>query len=353
MNSRLGLEGVFEEETLPTLIRRSGMSDWAGDRLRILDRRKLPFSFEFIECQSAGDVADAIRTMVIQGAYSISIAAGYGLALAAHGASLAKIEAAAEMLRATRPTGLALSRMMDAALDAARRERHHPSEAICAITHQAAAALARQGYEAGRSAAELIPNGATILTHCFPDRAYAYMLVAAKEAGKRYNIICSETRPYLQGARLTALVATEMGFRTRVVTDGMGGYLMRQGIVSHFVTAADRVCLDGTVCNKIGSYQYALACADNGKPYVVLRQSGPDPGSATEADIKIEMRDGNEVVEFMGHRTAPDAANGLYPTFDIVPPRLVDLIVTDRGVFAPDGVSGYFDAPVKVPNAVV
>lgn len=133
----------------------------------------------------------------------------------------------------------------------------------------------------------------------------------------------------------------ELGFAIQVKTDGMGGYLMREGIVDYFITAADRVCMDGTVCNKIGSYQYALAAADTGRPYFVLRQSGPDVESATEKDITIEMRDGEEIVTFMGHRTAPLGAQGLYPTFDIVPPRLISKIVTDRGAFDPGLIRTY------------
>ena len=110
--------------------------------------------------------------------------------------------------------------------------------------------------------------------------------------GKNLNIICSETRPYLQGARLTALCAQQAGFSAKVITDGMGGFLMRQGEIDAFVTAADRVCMDGTVCNKVGTYQYALAAQANNLPYYTLRQSGPDEESATEADVQVEYRDG-------------------------------------------------------------
>lgn len=353
MDRRMGLEGIFAEDDLPRLIRRSGMADWLDDRVRILDRRQLPERIEYVDCKTAEDVAAAIRDMVIQGAFSIAIAAGYGLALGARGTSMTEIETTAAMLRATRPTGQALGRMLDAALAVARSVGSDRMAAIVALTDRAAAALARQGYETGRNACAIIPDQATILTHCFPDRSFAYLLLAAKAQGKSYKIVCSETRPYLQGARLTALVATELDFHTHVITDGMGGYLMREGFVSHFVTAADRVCLDGTVCNKIGTYQYALACADNDKPYMVLRQSGPDPDSRTEADIHVEMREGREVVEFLGQRTAPLAATGLYPTFDIISPRFVRRIVTDRGDFAPDAVGTYFERPAMVPDAIL
>ena len=352
----LGLEGEFAEADMPRLIRRSGMAEWRDGVVQILDRRQLPLVIEYLTCTSVDQVAAAIRDMAIQGAFSISIAAGYGLALASSKpTSIAQLETAAAHLIATRPTGLALRRVVNAALAAGKTAMAagaDPTMAIVALVDQAAAALARQGYETGRNACNLLPDGATILTHCFPDRSYAYMLLEAKRRGKNLTVICSETRPYLQGARLTALCATELGFVTKVITDGMGGYLMRAGVIDHFITAADRVCMDGTVCNKVGSYQYALAAADTGRPYYVLRQSGPDIESATEKDISVEMRDGNEVVTFLGQRTAPLAAEGLYPTFDIVPPRLISKIITDRGVFAPDMIHSYRSAKETVANTV-
>ena len=352
MSDRLGLEGVFFENDMPILSRRSGMADWAGNYVKILNRRELPHKVEFLECRTANDVARAIKNMNIQGAYSISIAAGYGLALAAKNNNLCDIKSAAALLRATRPTGLALGRMMDAALDEIKHQDNKQA-AIINIVDRAAAALAQQGHETGRIACDLIPDGATILTHCFPDRSYAYLLMEARKQNKKYTIIASETRPYLQGARLTALVAKEMGFPTKVATDGMGGYLIRSGMVSHFLTAADRVCMDGTVCNKIGTYPHALACADNDKPYIVLRQSGPDLMSANEHDIEVEMRNGQEVVEFLNHSTAPKGVEGLYPSFDIIPPRLVSKIITDRGAFAPEDISKYSQAPIKIKGAIV
>ncbi len=353
---QLGLEGVFVEAEMPCLIRRSGMADWRDGAVQILDRRQLPLTVTYLTCKTVAEVATAIRDMVIQGAYSISIAAGYGLALAARAPTTPHIlDAAAAQLIATRPTGLALRRVVGAALaagKAALAAGSDPSKAIVDLVDRAAAALARQGYETGRNACDLLPDGATILTHCFPDRSYAYLLLEAKRQGKNLTVICSETRPYLQGARLTALCATELGFATKVITDGMGGYLMRAGVIDYFITAADRVCMDGTVCNKVGSYQYALAAADTGRPYFVLRQSGPDLESATEKDITVEMRDGEEVVNFMGQRTAPLAAKGLYPTFDIIPPRLISKIVTDRGVFAPSLIGTYPMAEKKVFDTI-
>ncbi|MEO7135422.1 MAG: eIF-2B alpha/beta/delta, partial [Vicinamibacterales bacterium] len=155
------------------------------------------------------------------------------------------------------------------------------------------------------------------------------------------HVYCSETRPYLQGARLTAMSAQQIGHDVTLITDGMGGFLMRQAKIGVLVTAADRVCMDGTICNKVGTYQYALAARANRLPYYVLRQSGPDFESAGEGDIHLEYRDPDAVLEFEGIRLAPPGVKALYPAFDITPPDLVTAVVTDRGVFVPSALAAY------------
>lgn len=363
--ARLGLEGVFPEQTIPLPMRRSGMAEWipAGaqgeQHVLMLDRRCLPLEESYLRHTRLEDVAKAIEDMAIQGAFSISIAAGYGLALSASdalGDDLSTVEKGAERLIQTRPTGLAIKRMMHACLAAARSAAasDQPVQAaILAVVDQAAGVLAKQGYQTGKNACELLPDGATILTHCFPDRSYVYLLMETARQGKNIKVICSETRPYLQGARLTALCAQQAGFEAKVVTDGMGGFLMRQGVIDAFVTAADRVCMDGTVCNKVGTYQYALAAKANNLPYYTLRQSGPDQESASEEDVQVEYRNGEELVEWAGVRTAPTGVDGLYPAFDITPPELVSKIITDRGVFEARQISDYFDTPEVISGAIV
>ncbi len=357
-SQKLGLEGEFPESEMPLLIRRAGMAEWDDGIVRILDRRQLPLAEKYVECRTTEDVARAIEDMVIQGAFSLSIAAGYGLALSVdnHSDPLQRIHIAADRLSKTRPTGLALQRMLDACLqrvESASDAGGNLVEAIVSTVDQAAATLARQGWKTGQRAAQLIEDGSSILTHCFPDRSYVYLLLEAAKAGKKLNIICSETRPYLQGARLTSLCALEAGFDATVITDGMGGFLMRRGDIDAFVTAADRVCMDGTVCNKIGTYQYALAASAHDIPYYTLRQSGPDAESAGEADVEVEMRAGDALLYCGSERTAPEGVQGLYPSFDITPPELVRAIVTDRGVFNPGEISTYFKTEPFVTDAIL
>jgi len=357
-SDRLGLEGEFKESELPLLVRRAGMAEWDDGVVRILDRRALPLSEKYIECETTEEVAVCIEDMVIQGAFSLAIAAGYGLALTDPDSPniQAAIHSGAARLIKTRPTGLALQRMMSACLqcaDDAILAGENPTEAIVATVDHAAATLARQSWKTGQRAAELLEDGTSILTHCFPDRSYVYLLMEAAKAGKTLNVICSETRPYLQGARLTSLCAIQAGFSATVITDGMGGFLMRRGDIGAFVSAADRVCMDGTVCNKIGTYQYALAARAHDIPYYALRQSGPDTESAGEADIEVEMRSGDELLLLGGERTAPHGVTGLYPAFDITPPELVTAIVTDRGVFASSKINTYIDAEPFVTDAIL
>ena len=355
-NNRLGLEGVFEEAELPLLIRRQGMADWRDGGVRILDRRALPHEERYVNCTTVADVAMCIEDMVIQGAFSLSIASGYGLALAAGSQNMTELEVASSRLLKTRPTGLALHRMQAACMSAARTAQAaggNLQASILDVVDGAAATLAKQGYKTGRNACALLEDGSTILTHCFPDRSFAYLLVEARRTGIKLKVIASETRPYLQGARLTSLCAQQAGFDVRVITDGMSGFLMQRGEIDVFVTAADRVCMDGTVCNKIGTYQHALAARANKRPYLVLRQSGPDTESADVSAVEVEYRDGEEVVSIAGNRTSPIGVEGLYPAFDCTPPELVTRIVTDRGAFRAAEVSRYVDVEPYVRDAVV
>lgn len=362
---RLGLEGVFAEHTIPLPMRRAGMAEWvpAGEQgdeyVLMLDRRCLPLEETYLRHTSTEQVARAIEDMAIQGAFSISIAAGYGLALSTSkevSEDTTPLEQAAQRLIKTRPTGLAIKRMMVACMSAANdaaQDGQAMQAAILAVVDQAANVLAQQGYQTGKHACDLLPDDATILTHCFPDRSYVYLLMETARRGKNIKVICSETRPYLQGARLTALCAQQAGFEAKVISDGMGGLLMRQNKIDAFVTAADRVCMDGTVCNKVGTYQYALAAMANQLPYYTLRQSGPDKESASEADIQVEYRNGDELIHWAGIRTAPVGVEGLYPAFDITPPELVSKIITDRGVFESHTIADYLTTPEVIVGAVV
>jgi methylthioribose-1-phosphate isomerase len=156
------------------------------------------------------------------------------------------------------------------------------------------------------------------------------------------RFICTETRPYLQGARLTAETLAEMGVDTTLITDGMGAAVLNSGDVDALVTAGDRVTMDGHVVNKIGTLGLAVAAHAFDVPFYALVQA-PDRLAPTAADVPIEYRSGAEVLSTLGRRTASDRVRGLYPAFDVTPPRFVTSVVTDRGVFAPDRLADYYE----------
>lgn len=360
MRNSLALDGHYLEREVPLLIRREGMARWDDGCVRILDRRRLPHERVVITCTTVEEVAGAIEGMAIQGAFTLAIAAGYGLALAAprgpgDGLTAVRIHSAAERLAGTRPTGSALRRLLRVAVTAADDRiaaGGDPVDAIVTTIDRAAAALARQALLAARAASGLVRDGEPILTHCFADRTLLYLLLEARSAGKVIPVYCSETRPYLQGARLTALSVLEIGHPVTLITDGMGGLVLREGLARLLVTGADRVCLDGTICNKVGTYQFALAAHANGVPYYVLRPSGPDPDSLGETDVTIEYRDEDAVLSWRGTRIAPEGARGLYPAFDVTPATFVSGVVTDRGILPAGGVREYFDRPAAVSDAL-
>ena len=186
----------------------------------------------------------------------------------------------------------------------------------------------------GEHAAGLINDGDTILTHCWGEATVVQTLAAVLKAGKKIKVICSETRPYLQGSRLTAHSVGEMGIDVTVITDNMGACAMDQGMVSRLVPAADRITGAGHVINKVGTLQLAIVAKAFGIPYTAMVKQ-PDFSAMTPAEVEMEMRDPEEVLHCLGHRTATPLAKGWYPAFDVTPPEYVTNIVTCKGVFAP------------------
>ena len=187
---------------------------------------------------------------------------------------------------------------------------------------------------------DMIPEGGTVMTQCFGETIVGKMLAAATARGKSFRLFCPETRPYFQGARLTATVAHEMGFDVTVITDNMPAYVMQREHVDVFTSAADAICLDGHVVNKVGTFQIAIAAKYMGIPYFVT--GAPDHGHPTVDTVRIELRDPDFVLQAMGVKTACDGVKGYYPAFDITPPALVSGVVTDSGIYAPYDLKRYF-----------
>lgn len=312
-----------------------------GDKLVIIDRRKLPRSIVKITCEDYGEVARAIEDMVVQGAGDIAVTAGFGLYLAARESERSgkkdtkdRLKRAAARLRATRPTGFHLAALLNrllSRLDEAGKD----SEASAVILDFLKMTLQKQrevSDATGRHAETLLTGGDTVLTHCFAGAGLLYMLGYARDHGKTIRVICTETRPYLQGARLTAWSVSQLGIPTTLVTDNMAAHCMSKGMVSKVFTAADRIAMDGVVANKVGTLQLAI-CANFYKiPFYILAYGGPDRHTPKGEGIPIEERDEREVLEFLGTPISGPDVRGYYPAFDLTPPELVTAVITARGV---------------------
>lgn len=325
--------------------------EWTGRLLRMLDQRLLPAEERWLELDGPEAVADAIREMVVRGAPAIGISAAYGLAMAARAAVDApdfdaRLRSAAERLNAARPTAVNLKWALDRllALAALCAQAGQSPAAIAESLEREARAIESEDLEAcktmGRFGAELVPDGATILTHCnaggLATAGYGTALGVirgAHEAGKRPRVLADETRPFLQGSRLTAYELLADGIETVLITDNMAGSLMRRGEIDLVVVGSDRIAANGDVANKIGTYSVAVLARQHGLPfYVAAPTSTVDLDSPDGDSIPIEQRDPTEVTEFHGTRVAPLGVGVLNPAFDVTPAELVDAIVTEQGV---------------------
>jgi methylthioribose-1-phosphate isomerase len=321
----------------------------------ILNRRKYPFEIEYLPLRTVEEVAQAIEDMTVQGGPPLAYVAGLGLAMAARDldASATRqavyLEQVAKRLLATRPTADDLNHIIPAALNVAQdalRAGRDPFRATLDFVNGEIQRGNEVSRLCGTHAARLVKDGDQILTHCIAGAALCWMLWAAKNQGKTVQVIGCETRPYFQGARLTAASVREMDIDFTLITDGMSAHLMSIGRIDKFICAADRVTLDGHITNKVGTLQHAIAAHHFGKPFYVLGYDGPDPNTETGADIPIEERNPEEVFYARGEtgsvRTAIHGIQGYYPAFDITPPHLVSAICTDRGIFAPNAIQDYF-----------
>ena len=307
------------------------------DEVRLLDQRRLPGEEAWLALGGAEAVAEAIRDLAVRGAPAIGVAAAYALAAEARrGASASALAEAAEALVKARPTAVNLAW-------AVRRMSSRFGEGPGAMLAEAHAV--RDEDEAscrriGALGAPLLPPEARVLTHCnagaLATAGYGTALGivrAAREAGRLEQVFADETRPFLQGARLTAWELQRDGIPVTVLTDNMAGWLMARGEISCVVVGADRIAANGDVANKIGTYSLAVLASHHRLPfYVAAPWSTVDVGTATGADIPIEERSADEVVRIAGQRVAPAGVDARYPAFDVTPAALVSAIVTERGV---------------------
>jgi methylthioribose-1-phosphate isomerase len=323
--------------------------EWSGGKLRLLDQTRLPEAEVWLDISDYRLVAEAIRSLSVRGAPLIGIAAAYGLALAAQESSasrpeqlLAGLRAAAQDLAATRPTAVNLSWALRRALGAAERApdavsmRRAVVEEARRIHHEQIEADRRLG----RLGAELMPDPAVVLTHCNTGALATGgsgtalgVVFAAAEQGKRVRVIATETRPLLQGARLTAWELARNGIACTLIVDGAAGALMRRGGIDAVIVGADRIAASGDTANKIGTYPLALLAREHGLPfYVAAPTSSVDLSLPAGDDIPIEERSPDEVTTIAGRRVAADGIATANPAFDITPHALISAIITEQGI---------------------
>lgn len=339
-----------QDADLAFLLQYENIAWYEDGTVRILDRRIFPEKTEFVTCRSFGEVALALKDMVTQSAGPFS-AAPMGMALAAYESRNLEMSERMDFLRNAafaishaRPTTVKrMTALTDACLAEAERAMK-AGEDVSEALKQLTIKMNDERYaKIGRIAGHLvekIPTGGTVMTYCFAETIIGMMLRECRNRGKEIRLVCPETRPYFQGSRLTASCIKDMGFDVTVISDGMAASAMQNKKIDLFTTAADAICCDGHVINKVGTFNTAIVADYFGVPYYVT--GSPDPGHPTADTVEIEMRDGKRVLYAMHERTAAEGVKGYYPAFDITPPELVTGVVTDMGIYPPTELNRYF-----------
>jgi len=318
----------------------------ADDAVLMLDQRRLPDEERYERLETSSEVARGFRDMVVRGAPAIGIAAGYAIVLAARSArTLAELEAAAAEVRAARPTAVNLMWAVDRMLAFAREGAGLDVTALGERARRIHRDDVAGNRALGKLGAERVPDGATILTHCnagaLATGGYGTALGvirAAVEAGKKVRVLADETRPYLQGSRLTAWELHRDGIEVELLTDGMAGWFFSRGAIDLAVVGADRIARNGDVANKIGTYSVACLAKLHERPlYVAAPWSTVDLACPSGSDIPIEERSPSEVTHFRGALVAPQGVGARNPSFDVTPAQLVAALFTERGTADPLG----------------
>src|SRR5919107_1659006 len=322
---------------------------WKDGSVIMIDQTKLPNKLAYFKCNNFNDVAYAIKNLVIRGAPAIGVAAALGLALSATQSKaktvselMSDLNIAFNVLRATRPTAInlfwGLERIMEKAKDGKTVENIR--KVILDEALKMAEEDIQNNKQLGINGAKLFEDGDIIMTHCnagsLATVAYGTALGvirAAKEAGKRVSVIATETRPVMQGSRLTAFELLHDGIDVSLITDTAVGHMMAMGTVNHVIVGADRVLRTGHVFNKIGTYQVAILARKHNLPFYVAAPLSTFDFESTPEDVIIEDRSVDEVVKVGKRRIAPKGVRGFNPAFDKTPPEIITGIITEKGIF--------------------
>lgn len=343
------------DQGMPFLLKYENVAWYDGGKVRILDRRVFPSEVKFVECSDYREVAQAIADMVTQSAGPYT-AVGMGMALAAYQVREQSRDKQKEFLNQAaydlahcRPTTAnRYGKITYRCAEVGAQALDEGADPIQAIVENTVESLNRR-YSTmqivGDHLERLIPEGGAILTQCYGETIIGTVIRAAKRTGKNFRVFCAETRPYLQGARLTSSCFAEMGFDTTLLTDNMIAYAMQNEGISLFTSAADSIARDGHIANKVGTFQIAILAKYFGIPYYVT--GIPDEDKLTKDDIVIEMRDPSQVLNYRGIQSTLPQVKAIYPSFDVVPPHLISGAVTDKGVYVPYLLNDYFGSDTK------
>jgi len=331
--------------------------EWKDGIVRLLDQRKLPLEISYLECRSYEEVAKGIKELAIRGAPAIGIAAAMGIALGAISINTDKfqdfyahLERICEHMASTRPTAVnlfwAIERMKRVALSHQDRPVKEIKERLVKEANKILAEDIEINKSMGKHGAKFIKDGDTILTHCnagaLATGGYGTALGvirAAVEEGKRVHVFADETRPVLQGARLTTWELMEDDIPVTLITDNMAGYFMKKGLINLCIVGADRIARNGDVANKIGTYGVAVLAKEHNVPFFVAAPvSTIDFSIHSGEDIPIEERDPEEVIRIGNTRIAPSGVHVANPAFDVTPARYIKAIITEKGAFSPDEI---------------
>ncbi|MEW5939830.1 MAG: S-methyl-5-thioribose-1-phosphate isomerase [Chloroflexota bacterium] len=329
---------------------------WEDNSVKMIDQRRLPNALEIISCHTPAEVAQAIQNMTIRGAPAIGVAAAFGLALAAQNSSAQtpadlreELELASTLLKSARPTAVNLAWAIDRVMRSAKSPDFASANDLRQHILSESQTMADEDVDINqrmaRHGATLIEDGDTIIHHCNTGALAAVdygtalgVIRMAHEQGKRLHVLVDETRPRLQGARLTAWELEQYGIPYEIISDNAAGHFLKTGGAQKVFFGADRVAANGDVANKIGTYMLALAAHDNEVPaYAVVPTSTIDLSLAHGGLIPIEERDPSEVLglQFQGEPVAPRNARARNPAFDVTPNRLISAIVTENGIVHP------------------
>ena len=328
--------------------------EWHGQTVRMIDQRKIPAKVDWFLCRGYRDVIKGIQRMVIRGAPAIGVAAAMGMALGARSIRkksypgfMVLFRGIAGEMRLARPTAVNLRWAVERMLALAEKMADHPVDEVKSALRLESEKILAEDIEInqrmGRNGQRLIPQKATILTHCnagaLATGGYGTALGvirSAHEKGKKINVIADETRPWLQGIRLTAFELMADHIPVSVIADNAAGFLMRQKRIDLVITGADRIAANGDVANKIGTYQVAVLAKANKIPfYVAAPISTIDPYTKNGGLIPVEERDPEEICKFGNIRTGPSGVKAINPVFDITPAKYVSAIITEKGVIRP------------------